>query len=601
MKLLPANFRYRLAIPGETFECSKFMATVSKHNFPATDLGNGLVVNVSLLSLPRMPTVPKLRCQKCELPELEKQLKSNEQAGQSSTSVNQDSGALFDDRMHTLCTLKGKHRCEDLDDFESATKKECKFAKLKRLCNTSNGVVNSNEPSTSRQLPKLQVDIAKANLFRQKFLKNPISGAEVKLEKRNSSPNAEQLLKAPKLDLNEVNDALKALNCPGGSSSTDHQYRNDLSRQLRRHAQSQEQNNDSVTLILRNCRLQCEDNVQNFSNNNFNNNNSNSSNNNSPTGGSSINANNGRNGAGLKSCAHQKLESATSGLVGISSGGGCDNNQAILTTKGWSLMPSLSSNSPTSAGDNKRECSASDSSKCDNNPCERSDIIYSRSSCNISSSTSTNKEKINIYLDNNCDNSVRNIHHNNQQQTKPFYRKMKDISNIPPATPIALNNNNNNNNKNNRNNNNLASATYVGKARQRITFDDYPDANPKRCASINIIHDNNSNNNTNSNNSNDEHQDGISNDVSILSDELSVDELDDRATKNDRPPSGSPPNIDIPTPMEQAKFRKSLDSAASMVFHSRTGLPLTSSPAPVRRGKRFDFDSSINSVSAIKR
>lgn len=59
---------------------------------------------------------------------------------------------------------------------------------------------------------------------------------------------------------------------------------------------------------------------------------------------------------------------------------------------------------------------------------------------------------------------------------------------------------------------------------------------------------------------------------------------------------------DVPSQLEQAKFRKNLDNAASMVFHSRTGLPLTSSPAPVRRGKScFDFDSSINSVSAIKR
>ncbi|CAH0552110.1 unnamed protein product [Brassicogethes aeneus] len=59
--------------------------------------------------------------------------------------------------------------------------------------------------------------------------------------------------------------------------------------------------------------------------------------------------------------------------------------------------------------------------------------------------------------------------------------------------------------------------------------------------------------------------------------------------------------VDIPTALEQAKFRKNLDNAASMVFHSRTGLPLTSSPAPVRRGKNcFDFDSSINSVYAIR-
>lgn len=61
-------------------------------------------------------------------------------------------------------------------------------------------------------------------------------------------------------------------------------------------------------------------------------------------------------------------------------------------------------------------------------------------------------------------------------------------------------------------------------------------------------------------------------------------------------------SIDIPSPIDQAKFRKSFDNAASMVFHSRTGLPLTSSPAPVRKGKKcFDFDASINSVSAIKR
>nr|CAD7591531.1 unnamed protein product [Timema genevievae] len=58
----------------------------------------------------------------------------------------------------------------------------------------------------------------------------------------------------------------------------------------------------------------------------------------------------------------------------------------------------------------------------------------------------------------------------------------------------------------------------------------------------------------------------------------------------------------IPSALDKAKFRRSFDSAASMVFHSRTGLPLTSSPAPVRRGtSRFDFDSSLNSVSAIRR
>ncbi len=55
----------------------------------------------------------------------------------------------------------------------------------------------------------------------------------------------------------------------------------------------------------------------------------------------------------------------------------------------------------------------------------------------------------------------------------------------------------------------------------------------------------------------------------------------------------------IPTRHEKIKFHKSLQSAASMVFHS-SGLPLTSSPAPLRRGQvRFDFDSSLVSPAHI--
>ena len=58
----------------------------------------------------------------------------------------------------------------------------------------------------------------------------------------------------------------------------------------------------------------------------------------------------------------------------------------------------------------------------------------------------------------------------------------------------------------------------------------------------------------------------------------------------------------VPTPEDCAHFRKSFDSATSMVFHRRTGLPLTSSPAPLRRGKdKFDFDESITSPHDIKK
>lgn len=59
----------------------------------------------------------------------------------------------------------------------------------------------------------------------------------------------------------------------------------------------------------------------------------------------------------------------------------------------------------------------------------------------------------------------------------------------------------------------------------------------------------------------------------------------------------------IPSANKKAAFRKSFDSATSMVFHSRNGLPLTSSPAPMRRrgGIKFDFDSGISTPKDIKR
>ncbi|XP_045472904.1 protein FAM214A isoform X2 [Harmonia axyridis] len=56
----------------------------------------------------------------------------------------------------------------------------------------------------------------------------------------------------------------------------------------------------------------------------------------------------------------------------------------------------------------------------------------------------------------------------------------------------------------------------------------------------------------------------------------------------------------VPSINDKTTFKKALDSASSMVFH-KSGLPLMSSPAPVRRGKTcFDFDSSIGSVKDIK-
>ena len=60
--------------------------------------------------------------------------------------------------------------------------------------------------------------------------------------------------------------------------------------------------------------------------------------------------------------------------------------------------------------------------------------------------------------------------------------------------------------------------------------------------------------------------------------------------------------IDIPSDGGSSSSRPSLKTPSKLAFHFKTGLPLTSSPAPLRKGgSRFDFDSSLNSVAAIKR
>lgn len=75
-----------------------------------------------------------------------------------------------------------------------------------------------------------------------------------------------------------------------------------------------------------------------------------------------------------------------------------------------------------------------------------------------------------------------------------------------------------------------------------------------------------------------------------------------RPRKNDSPDLCCEEEKGVPSASEQEQFRRSFENAASMVFHSRTGLPLTSSPAPLRRGHCcFDYDSTLNSVSSKRR
>ncbi|XP_061726464.1 protein Atossa isoform X2 [Cydia pomonella] len=87
-------------------------------------------------------------------------------------------------------------------------------------------------------------------------------------------------------------------------------------------------------------------------------------------------------------------------------------------------------------------------------------------------------------------------------------------------------------------------------------------------------------------------------------DRCEIDSPSDTPDQNgfvDPDPKKMGPDNQVPSPTEMDRFRWRFDSAASMVFHTKTGLPLTSSPAPLRRGNNcFDFDDSINGISGIK-
>lgn len=127
---------------------------------------------------------------------------------------------LFDDRMYTSCTLKGKHRCEDLDEVENGAK-DTKFSKFKRACHTT---ASNCQPSTSRcpDRPKLNFNLREnspcwsycdivAGTSSSSCCGRGPSGIS---EKRNLSPNLEQTIKkSQKSKLNSAaNKQVRSLN-----------------------------------------------------------------------------------------------------------------------------------------------------------------------------------------------------------------------------------------------------------------------------------------------------------------------------------------------------------------------------------------------------
>ncbi|XP_071054410.1 atos homolog protein A isoform X1 [Onthophagus taurus] len=433
VKLTPRNFKYRLAIPGETYQISMFNTTVTKHTFPPTDLGNGFSLNITLSSLPRMSTMPNLICKRCTSNSIPKTIHQEERK----KSKDDEKNGLFDDRMHTSCTLMGKHRCEDLDEFDPSVKKECKF--VKRCQNH----FLDEQPSTSKQQQSSYYcgkEASTSYQFRDEFKEKKKFNGAGKIEKRNCSVQ-EQSVKTPKLDLNEIKDALKVFD------------KIDLSKR------QNEGGDVLLNAILRSCRLQ-------------------------------------NNEGTTLPCG--KDSSTNNDTVDVVQTGKCDN---ML------------------------------------NRCESGDIF-------------SYKTNISMYVGSNCDNKA---HNNSSNAGSNGHRCNKLREHFPRL--------------------------YNGKVRQKLDFDNFPSIDKKYNDANKIIDDTNK----------------LNGEERIVNGEKKFVEPNKIETTKKINQI-----VDVPSSIEQAKFRKSLDNAASMVFHSRSGLPLTSSPAPVRRGKCFDFDSSINSVSAIK-
>lgn len=472
LQLTSKNIKYILSIPGETYEHCQFIKPPNSHIFPPTILSSGNFLNIKLLNLPRLSEIPNIKCSK------------HEAATGKPVNLSQIEGKiLLDDRMHTSCMLKGKHRCEDFDDIDNVLKKTGKYSNCKRICQTlnkktENNILDTNiiyssapGPSTANngQHDKNELNANENKIYKAfhehfgiHFLNKTKNSENLELNKFEKH-NIEQHKTTPKLDIelskDEIREVMQVLN------QNSNKAKNDLKQQSKN--------------ILRNVMLK----KYRYADEKFQCDNDNST-------------NIFRAETKSQNLIFDKDESVNS-TAKVICDFKCVRKNEHLDLSSW---------------EDCEKASDCDLRICDK-LCENSDIF------NIK-----NKKKTKIYIDPDCDKFI-------SHEPKAI-SKMRDISNINHTL------------------------NYSNKGKSRLP--------------IRIEH--------------------------LKNNEIQNEKNVNKTIEN------STVVIDIPSPTDQAKFRKSFDNAASMVFHSKTGLPLTSSPAPVRKGKKcFDFDSSINSVSAIKR
>lgn len=451
-KISKENIKCRISFPGETLQMSHFRSVAIKHDFPATDIGGGFVVQISLFSLPRLPKIPSVKCNKCEsgLSMQFDNIKINSMPLQST---------LIDDRMHTACTLKGKHRCEDYDDYDNWSQGNGNSLKFKRICSPSSSENYMCKPSTSKcgELPNVNYSTYNYSKYGAKDVED-----ETCL-KFNENAKVEQRVKKSKMMFNFSEQV----------DNSDRVNTNDLNK-----GQQQSKGDILLNALIRSSHLKKK--------------------------------------TGDESNADDKILSKPSTECALKNNDCKQENKNVSCDS--KCVQNFGSNVPI-----LRENAMNGECNTNNSLCDKTRA----SGDNFSIKDKSNNN--NIYLEKKyCDSPIPKIKH----------KKVLDLSNLDDDQYIRK----------------------KFKARQKLTFTDGSEDNRDK-----------------------------------LRDKYFQDKL--TALKKNE---AEKELYDVPSPTEQAQFRKSLDNATSMVFHSRTGLPLTSSPAPIRRGKScFDFDSSITSVSAI--
>ncbi|KAL3286574.1 hypothetical protein HHI36_001075 [Cryptolaemus montrouzieri] len=469
-KLTKKHLRYRIALPGETFKTTKFIANSVEHNFPSTDIGCSRVLNVSFLSMPRVSSFPIVQCPTCK--PMQETIFAVVNRNCERKAVGDDNleemnnKSIVDDRMHTFCTLKGKHHCEDYEELENANKSE-KLAKFKRFRQN----LRDDQPSTST--------LNHLNNTRQTQVNQP---------------------RTELINTKTPNSSMECIHVSENSDDTCHFY-NDLICQ-------QEDKSKILLEAIERVGLRSPEKIRKKSQSEV-----------------LRNTNCKSKSSDMESQSDYPNKRTNTAVTDVE----CKTDLIYMNY----IHPNDRHRTINSCHEDQRNCSSPNDKhksidskielgisvmKHENKKCG-CDNVY----CDRSKSDTCNRNKFSVYIDKKyCDSPIPIIKHT----------KMKDISN------------------------NLDAASNKKKIiTRKLAFDDNQDAKQKAISNC------------------------------------------DTADKK----SPNLLNGVIPTAVEQAKFRKSLDNAASMVFHCRTGLPLTSSPAPVRKGKTcFDFDSSINSVSSIK-